>query len=220
MRAAIYCRVSSDAQTVDNQLLELAAYIAARQWTLAGEFRDEGVSGSKDRRPALDKLMTEARRGKVDVICVWSLDRFGRSLAHVVTAVQELHERGVAFVSLKEGLDLSTAAGRLQLHILSALGEFERARLIERTKAGLARARRQGTRLGRRPVRAHRGPARRRSAHLPVRDGGPAARRQREHLPEGPPCGVSTNPCGEPRKTGANRRGVRPPATCHQSVVC
>jgi hypothetical protein len=72
---------------------------------------------------------------------------------HVVTAVQELHERGVAFVSLKEGLDLSTAAGRLQLHILSALGEFERARLIERTKAGLARARRQGTRLGRRPVR-------------------------------------------------------------------
>jgi DNA invertase Pin-like site-specific DNA recombinase len=81
------------------------------------------------------------------------LTRFGRSLAHVVTAVQELHERGVAFVSLKEGLDLSTAAGRLQLHILSALGEFERARLIERTRAGLARARRQGTRLGRRPVR-------------------------------------------------------------------
>jgi DNA invertase Pin-like site-specific DNA recombinase len=153
MRAAIYVRVSSDAQTVDNQLLELRTYVAGRQWTIAGEFRDEGVSGSKDRRPALDKLMTEARRGKVDVIAVWSLDRFGRSLAHVVTAVQELHERGVAFVSLKEGLDLSTAAGRLQLHILSALGEFERARLIERTRAGLARARRQGTRLGRRPVR-------------------------------------------------------------------
>ena len=69
MRAAIYCRVSSDAQTVDNQLLELQTYIQARQWTLAGEFRDEGVSGSKDRRPALDKLMAEARRGRVDVIC-------------------------------------------------------------------------------------------------------------------------------------------------------
>jgi DNA invertase Pin-like site-specific DNA recombinase len=122
MRAAIYCRVSSDAQTVDNQLLELQTYAATRQWTVAGTFRDEGVSGSKDRRPALDRLMADARRGKVDVICVWSLDRFGRSLAHVVTAVQELHERGVAFVSLKEGLDLSTAAGRLQLHILSALG--------------------------------------------------------------------------------------------------
>ena len=162
MRAAIYCRVSTTDQHSENQIHDLRTYIAARQWTLAGEFRDEGVSGRKDRRPALDKLMAEARRGKVDVICVWSLDRFGRSLAHVVTAVQELHERGVAFVSLKEGLDLSTAAGRLQLHILSALGEFERARLIERTRAGLARARRQGTRLGRRPVRLAAAQARRR----------------------------------------------------------
>src|SRR5262249_8052167 len=169
MRAAIYCRVSSDVQTVDNQLLELQAYVATRQWTLSGEFRDEGVSGSKDRRPALDRLMAEARRGRLDVICVWSLDRFGRSLAHVVTAANELHERGVAFVSLKEGLDLSTAAGRLQLHILSALGEFERARLIERTRAGLARARRQGTRLGRRPVRLATAQLAG-VAHLPVRD--------------------------------------------------
>ena len=127
--------------------------VANRGRRLAGEFRDEGVSGRKDRRPALDRLMAEARRGRVDVICVWSLDRFGRSLAHLVTAVQELHERGVAFVSLKEGLDLSTAAGRLQPHIPSALGEFERARLIERTRAGLARARPQGPRLGRLPVR-------------------------------------------------------------------
>jgi DNA invertase Pin-like site-specific DNA recombinase len=169
VRAAIYCRVSSDSQTVDNQLLELRAYVNTRQWALAGEFQDEGVSGSTDRRPALDRLMAEARRGRIDVICVWSLDRFGRSLAHVVTAVQELHERGVAFVSLKEGLDLSTAAGRLQLHILSALGEFERARLIERTKAGLARARRQGIRLGRRPVRLA-AVQLTRVAHLPVRD--------------------------------------------------
>jgi DNA invertase Pin-like site-specific DNA recombinase len=146
MRAAIYVRVSSDVQTVDNQLLELRSYVNARQWTIAGEFRDEGISGSKDRRPAPDRLMAEARRGKVDVICVWSLDRFGRSLAHVVTAVQDWHERGVAFVSLKEGLDLSTAAGRRQLHIL---GEFDRARLIEHTWAGLARARKQGKTLGR-----------------------------------------------------------------------
>jgi DNA invertase Pin-like site-specific DNA recombinase len=169
MRAAIYCRVSSDAQTVENQLLELRTYVATRQWTLSGEFRDEGVSGAKDRRPALDRLMAEARRGRVDVICVWSLDRFGRSLAHVVTAVQELHERGVAFVSLKEGLDLSTAAGRLQLHILSALGEFERARLIERTRAGLARARRQGKTLGR-PVRVLSPEDLQRTATLSVRE--------------------------------------------------
>jgi DNA invertase Pin-like site-specific DNA recombinase len=165
----LYSRVSSDSQTVDNQLLELRTYIGTRQWTLGGEFQDEGISGSKDSRPALDRLMAEARRGRVDVICVWSLDRFGRSLAHVVTAVQELHERGVAFVSLKEGLDLSTAAGRLQLHILSALGEFERSRLIERTKAGLARARRQGIRLGRRPLRLAEAKLAE-VAHLPVRD--------------------------------------------------
>jgi len=153
MRCALYARVSTLDQQSDNQLAELRGYVTTRQWTLTGEFRDDGISGARDRRPALDRMMADARRGRLDVIVVWSLDRFGRSLAHVVTTVQELHERGVAFVSLKEGLDLSTAAGRLQLHILSALGEFERARLIERTKAGLARARRQGTRLGRRPVR-------------------------------------------------------------------
>ena len=98
---------------------------------------DVRFSGSKDRRPALDRLMLDARRGRVDVVAVWSLDRFGRSLAHVCTAVQELHDRGVAFISLREGIVLSTAAGRLQLHILSALGEFERARLVERTQGGL-----------------------------------------------------------------------------------
>jgi DNA invertase Pin-like site-specific DNA recombinase len=151
MHVAIYARVSTVDQAPENQIHELRRYAEARGWTTV-EYIDRGISGSKDRRPALDLLMTEARRGRVDMICVWSLDRFGRSLAHVVTTIQELHERGVAFVSLKEGLDLSTAAGRLQLHILSALGEFERARLIERTKAGLMRARRQGTRLGRRPI--------------------------------------------------------------------
>ena len=153
MRCAIYARVSTTDQHAQNQVHDLRTYAAGRGWIVANEFVDEGISGYHDRRPALDRLMADARRGRIDLIAVWSLDRFGRSLAHVVTTVQELHERGVAFVSLREGLDLSTAAGRLQLHILSALGEFERARLIERTKAGLARARREGTRLGRRPVR-------------------------------------------------------------------
>jgi DNA invertase Pin-like site-specific DNA recombinase len=104
MRAALYSRISTTDQHAENQAHDLRAYAASRGWVVAGEYVDEGVSGSKDRRPALDKLMAEARRGKVDVIAVWSLDRFGRSLAHVVTAVQELHERNVVFVSLKEGL--------------------------------------------------------------------------------------------------------------------
>src|SRR5215218_9209438 len=153
LRAALYLRVSTLDQHVDNQGHELRALAVTRGWRVIEEYVDEGVSGSKDRRPALDRMMLDARRGRVDIVAVWSLDRFGRSLAHVCTAVQGLHERGIAFVSVREGLDLSTAAGRLQLHILSALSEFERSRLVERTRAGLARARRQGTRLGRRPVR-------------------------------------------------------------------
>jgi DNA invertase Pin-like site-specific DNA recombinase len=152
-RVALYLRVSTADQHVDNQAHELRALATTRGWRVVGEYTDEGVSGSKDRRPALDRLMLDARRGRLDIIAVWSLDRWGRSLAHVCTAIQELHERGVAFVSMREGIDLSTAAGRLQLHILSALSEFERARLVERTRAGLGRARREGTRLGRRPVR-------------------------------------------------------------------
>ena len=168
--------------------------------------------------------MTEARRGKVDVICVWSLDRFGRSLAHVVAAVQELHERGVAFVSLKEGLDLSTAAGRLQLHILSALGEFERARLIERTNAGLARARRQGTRLGRRPVRLSASQFAT-VAGLPVRDAacqlGVSVNTYRRAVcqqtpparPENPPAGLGQRQAraGLPSAAGRDRSAVLGP---------
>lgn len=200
MRTAIYCRVSSESQTVDNQLLELRAYVAARRWTVVGEFSDEGVSGSKDRRPALDRVMADARRGCLDAICVWSLDRFGRSLAHVVTTVQELHERGVAFVSLKEGLDLSTAAGRLQLHILSALSEFERSRLVERTKAGLARARSQGKTLGR-PRRELDAEDVERTATLSVREAARTLRtspatviRARRALLKTPPTGADFRP--------------------------
>jgi len=147
-RAAVYARVSTLDQEPENQLRELRAYVAARGWT-AVEFTDRGVSGAKESRPALDRLMAEARRRKVDAVLVWSLDRFGRSLVHVVAAIHELHERGVAFVSLHEGLDLTTAAGRLQFHLVTAFAEFERARIAERVKAGLALARARGKRLGR-----------------------------------------------------------------------
>ena len=147
-RAALYCRVSTDQQTCENQLAELRAYALARRWH-AVEFIDEGVSGSKDRRPALDRLVADARRRKLDTVVVWRLDRLGRSLKHLVTLLDELQALGVGFVSLGEGIDLQTPAGRLQLHILAALSEFERARCVERVQAGLARARRQGKTLGR-----------------------------------------------------------------------
>ena len=148
MRAAIYARVSTLDQEPENQLAELRRYVEARGWS-AAEFVDRGISGSKDRRPALDALITDAKRRRFDVLVCWRLDRLGRSLKHLVTLLDELQALGVAFVSLGEGIDCTTPAGRLQLHVLAALAEFERARIAERVKAGLARAKARGQRLGR-----------------------------------------------------------------------
>jgi DNA invertase Pin-like site-specific DNA recombinase len=150
MRAAIYARVSTFDQEPENQLGELRRYTTARGWTLQ-EYVDRGVSGAKDRRPALDQLLTDARRRRFDVLVVWRLDRLGRNLRHLITLLEELHALGIAFVSLNEGIDATTPAGKLQMHILGAIATFERARIAERVKAGLQRARAQGTRLGRRP---------------------------------------------------------------------
>ncbi len=150
MRAAVYSRTSTLDQEPLNQLRELREYCAARGWT-ATEFTDHGVSGSKDRRPALDALVAAAKRRKFDVVAVWRLDRFGRNLRSLVTLIDDLNAMGVAFISLNEGIDLTTPAGRLQLHILAALSEFERARTVERVRLGLARVRAQGRRLGRKP---------------------------------------------------------------------
>jgi len=148
MRAAIYARVSTSEQTADNQLLELRRYVEARGWT-AVEYVDTGVSGAKDRRPALDRMIADARRRRFDVLVCWRLDRLGRNLKHLITLLDDLHALGVAFVSLAEGIDATTPAGKLQLHILGAIAEFERERIRERVMAGLQRARTQGRRLGR-----------------------------------------------------------------------
>jgi DNA invertase Pin-like site-specific DNA recombinase len=148
MRAAIYARVSTVDQEPENQLQELRRYVQARDWT-AAEYVDRGVSGAKDRRPALDDLVRDARRRRFDVLVCWRLDRLGRNLRHLITLLDELQALGVAFVSLAEGIDATTPAGKLQMHILGAIAEFERARIQERVRAGLARARTQGVRLGR-----------------------------------------------------------------------
>ena len=148
MRAAIYARVSTLDQEPENQLQELRRYVEARSWT-AVEFVDRGVSGSKDRRPALDALIKDAKRRRFDVLICWRLDRLGRNLRHLITLLDELQVLGVAFVSLAEGIDATTPAGKLQMHIVGAIAEFERARIAERVRAGLVRARRQGKKLGR-----------------------------------------------------------------------
>jgi DNA invertase Pin-like site-specific DNA recombinase len=149
MRAAIYARVSTLDQEPENQLHELRTYIAARGWTSATEYVDRGISGSKDRRPALDQLVADARRRRFDVVVCWRLDRLGRNLKHLITLLEDLQALGVAFVSLAEGIDATTPAGKLQMHILGAIAEFERERIRERVMAGLQRARTQGVRLGR-----------------------------------------------------------------------
>ena len=148
MRAAVYARVSTVDQEPENQLQELRRYVQARGWTIA-EYVDRGVSGAKDRRPALDELITDARRRRFDVLVCWRLDRLGRNLKHLITLLDELQALGVAFVSLAEGIDATTPAGKLQMHILGAIAEFERERIRERVLAGLQRARAQGRKLGR-----------------------------------------------------------------------
>jgi DNA invertase Pin-like site-specific DNA recombinase len=153
VRAAIYARVSTLDQQPENQLAELRRYVAARGWNAAVEYIDHGVSGAKDRRPALDRLVKDARRRKFDVLVTWKLDRLGRNLKHLITLLEDLQVLGIAFVSLGEGIDATTPAGKLQMHILGAIAEFERGRIVERVKAGLARAKAQGTKLGRRAVR-------------------------------------------------------------------
>lgn len=147
-RAAIYARVSTLDQTTENQLAELRHYVGARGWT-AREYVDEGVSGSTDSRPALDRLMRDARRRRFDVLLCWRLDRLGRNLKHLILFLEELSALDVAFVSLAEGIDATTPAGRLQMHILGAIAEFERARIAERVRLGLARVQANGQKLGR-----------------------------------------------------------------------
>jgi DNA invertase Pin-like site-specific DNA recombinase len=148
MKVAVYARVSTHDQTAENQLIELRRYVDARGWS-AVEYVDHGVSGAKDRRPALDQLVADVRRHRVEAVVCWRLDRLGRNLRHLVLLLDDWQARGVAFVTLGEGIDTSTPAGRLVAGVLGSIAEFERARIQERIMAGLARARAQGKRIGR-----------------------------------------------------------------------
>jgi DNA invertase Pin-like site-specific DNA recombinase len=147
MKVAVYARVSTHDQTAENQLLELRRYVQARGWT-ATEYVDNGISGSRDRRPALDELTADVRRHKVQAVICWRLDRLGRNLRHLVLLLDEWQSRGIAFVTLGEGIDTSTPGGRLVAAVLGSIAEFERARIQERIHAGLQRARAQGKCLG------------------------------------------------------------------------
>jgi DNA invertase Pin-like site-specific DNA recombinase len=151
LRVALYARVSTlnGQQDPEVQLSELREYAGRRGWFVAHEYVDRGVSGSKETRPQLGRLMVDAQRRKFDVVLVWKIDRFGRSLKHLVNALADLSALGIAFVSLRDSLDLSTPSGRLMFQIIGAMAEFERALIQERVKAGLRHAQSKGKRLGR-----------------------------------------------------------------------
>ena len=148
MRVGIYARVSThDQQTLPMQLKQMKAYIKNRKWKLTVEVQEVG-SGVKT-RPKREKLLAMARRREIDAILVWKLDRFGRSLADLITALTELRELDVVFVSLTESLDFSTPSGRAMAGMLSTFAEFERDMIRERVKAGIANARENGRAHGR-----------------------------------------------------------------------
>jgi len=145
MRFALYARVSTlHGQKPETQLIELREYASRREWKVEGEYVDAGVSGSKDSRPSLNRLMAHAHQRRFDGIVVWKLDRFGRSLKHLVTAIAELEALGVTFVSLKDNCDLSTPSGRLMFQIVGAMAEFERSLIVEKIKAGMRRRKLEG----------------------------------------------------------------------------
>jgi DNA invertase Pin-like site-specific DNA recombinase len=150
--AGIYVRVSTSDQTTDVQESELTRYARRRGWTVFKVYADKGQSGAKSRRPALDDLMSDCRRGKIDVVLVWKFDRFARSLKHLIDALEEFKGRGINFVSYTEQIDTTTAQGALFFQIFGAFAEFERALIRERVKAGLVNARSKGKRLGRPPL--------------------------------------------------------------------
>jgi DNA invertase Pin-like site-specific DNA recombinase len=149
-RAAIYARVSTNnGQNPQMQLDELRVYCRRRGWEIAGEFVDAGTCGANERRPALDRLVSDCRRRLVDAVVVYRYDRFARSLRQLVNALEEFRALGIDFVSLHEGVDTSTPNGRLVFGIFASIAEFERELIRDRVRSGLASAKAHGKRLGR-----------------------------------------------------------------------
>jgi DNA invertase Pin-like site-specific DNA recombinase len=151
MRVALYARVSTldKGQDPDMQLRELREYCQRRGWTVCKEYVDRGVSGSKESRPELNRMMTGAAKREFDAVVVWRFDRFARSTSHLLRALGEFDSLGIAFVSLTEAIDTSTPMGRMVFTILGAVGELERNLIIERVRAGMKNAKAKGVKVGR-----------------------------------------------------------------------
>ena len=150
-RVAVYARVSTinHGQDVGMQTRELRQFAEARGWTIAGEYIDAGVSGAKDSRPELNRLMADAHKRRFDVVCVWRFDRFARSVSHLLRALETFKALGIDFVSFSEQMDTSTPAGKMVFTVLGAVAELERSLIVERVRAGRRNARAKGKTLGR-----------------------------------------------------------------------
>jgi DNA invertase Pin-like site-specific DNA recombinase len=151
-RCALYLRVSTLDQNPDTQLHDLKALAQQRGLEIVATFIDHGISGARVKRPALDQLMTAARRGSFDVVLVWAFDRMARSVKHFLEVLDELAHLNVEFVSFRENVDTGGPLGRALVVIIGAIAELERALIIERVRAGMRRARLDGRRLGRKPL--------------------------------------------------------------------
>ncbi|MFL5287352.1 MAG: recombinase family protein [Rhodopila sp.] len=153
-RAALYLRVSTDQQTTENQRRRLMQLAELRDWTVVKEYEDAGISGAKgrDKRPAFDAMMQDAKRRRFDLVMVWSVNRLGRATATVATAMTELDELGVGFYADKEGMDSTTAHGRAMLQMAAVFGELERAMIRQRVQAGMDRVKATGKTKSGKPI--------------------------------------------------------------------
>jgi DNA invertase Pin-like site-specific DNA recombinase len=151
-RAVIYSRVSTLDQNPQSQLLDLEQLASQRGFEVIDTFVDHGYSGVRVKRPALDRLMTDARRGRFDVLLVWSCDRVARSTRHLLEVLDEINQLNIQFVSFREALDTSGPLGRAITIIIGAIAELERSLIIERVRAGMRRARLEGRHIGRQPL--------------------------------------------------------------------
>jgi DNA invertase Pin-like site-specific DNA recombinase len=149
MKVALYIRVSTNQQTTENQRKELEVYCKRQGWKIAEVYDDSGVSGSTDRRPALDKMLKDATTGKFSTVVIWKIDRMARSVVNLLQTLQTLQAAGVGFVSTTQQLDTTTAYGRMVLTFLGAIAEFEKSLIVERVCSGLQRAKANGVKLGR-----------------------------------------------------------------------
>ena len=160
-RVAVYARVSTSDQSTDSQLLDLRRYLFERGGKLFNEYCDNGISGTKSSRPALNQLMNDAKKRRFDVVLVWRFDRFARSTKHLILALEEFRNLGIDFVSYQENIDTRSPLGSAIFTIISAVAQLERDIIAERVKAGLRQAKERGKRIGRPEISVDEGEIRR-----------------------------------------------------------